>query len=125
MKTDGKWGDTITATVYDLGDVKQNDASPWVGASGVNLQGHTNTIALTVDIRKSLGIKWGDKVMMCRKDSPDYCVYFEVHDEMNSRFRYACVNKDGYCIKMDIARQNSKHEGGAWTLMCKESECKV
>lgn len=33
-----KWGDTIYATTYDLGDVNQNDASPFIGASGKDMR---------------------------------------------------------------------------------------
>jgi len=61
-----KWGDTIYATHYTLGDVKQNDASPWVGASGKNLKDIPNVVALTKDVRRSLNIKFGDVIVICQ-----------------------------------------------------------
>ena len=55
-------------THYDLGDVRQNDSSPCHGASGADLcflaREGVNTMALTVDIRNKLGIKFGDKVIL-------------------------------------------------------------
>lgn len=55
-------------------------------------------IALTVDVRKSLGVKFGDKVKLVGPCTDTY----SVEDEMNQRFRYTCVKKDGVCIKGDI-----------------------
>lgn len=55
-------------THYDLGDVSQNDSAPCHGASGADLcflaREGVNTMALTVDIRNKLGVKWGDKVIL-------------------------------------------------------------
>lgn len=97
-----KWGDKFYFTHYDLGDPNQNDSAPCHWASGKNLcdmeKSGVRTIALTVDVRNALGIKFGDKV---RLEWP--CAWtYQVEDEMHSRFRYACVNRDGLCIKGDI-----------------------
>ena len=112
LPTGWKWGDTFYFTHYDLGDVNQNDAAPCHGASGRNLcdleKNGEKTIALTVDVRKSLGVKFGDKV---RLDGPCSGTY-RLEDEMNQRFRYACVKKDGLCIKGDIPSCG----GGAHTI---------
>lgn len=66
MKTDWVWGDKVFATAYDLGDVNQNDASPFIGASGKDLRHVYNPIALTLDVRKALGIKFGDVIVICQ-----------------------------------------------------------
>lgn len=81
--------ETYYFTHYDLGDISQNDSAPCHGASGADLcflarQG-VNTMALTSDIRKKLGVKWGDKVIL---EGDDGCKWiYEVHDEMNARYR--------------------------------------
>jgi len=81
--------ETYYFTHYDLGDISQNDSAPCHGASGADLcflarQG-VNTMALTSDIRKKLGVKWWDKVIL---EGDEGCKWiYEVHDEMNPRYR--------------------------------------
>jgi hypothetical protein len=60
------------------------------------------TIAITVDIRNKLGIKFWDVVQLTW-DAGCSWVY-QVHDEMNRRFRENCILRPGtmYCIKWDI-----------------------
>jgi len=87
---------------YNVGDVAQNDATPCIGASGVDLcelrkQGR-NFIALTSDQRKILGVKWWDRV---RVEGKDFAHDALVMDEMAPRFRYGCIEKQGACIKAD------------------------
>ena len=76
-------------TSYDLWDVKQNDSTPCIWASGKDLCGlersWVRTMALTSDIRTKLGIKFWDKV---RLEWDNGCSWiFQVEDEMNKRFR--------------------------------------
>jgi len=91
-------------THYDLGDVNQNDSTPCVGASGKDLcylqrQG-VQTMALTVDIRKKLWIKFWQKVFLLWDK---WCTgIFQVEDEMNKRFRTRCIKREGVCIKWDM-----------------------
>lgn len=55
-------------THYDLGDYRQNDKTPCIGASGKDLckleRSGVRTMALTSDIRKKMGIKFGDTVKL-------------------------------------------------------------
>jgi hypothetical protein len=44
-------------------------------------------------------VKFGDKVRLVGACTDEYVI----EDEMNSRFRFACIEKDGVCIKGDIA----------------------
>lgn len=83
-------------TSYTLWDERQNDSTPCIGASGEDLcsleaEG-VHTMALTVDVRKRLGVKFGDKV---RLTWDKWCegIYI-VSDEMACRFRweYAWAN---------------------------------
>ena len=122
-----KWGDTIYATSYTLGDVKQNDASPWVWASGKNLKDIPNVVALTKDVRRSLNIKFWDIIVICQWDK---CYDVQVEDEMNARYRETwpkdCIKPNNWinaCIKMDMARPWNQLPSGEWKLMCKKSEC--
>jgi hypothetical protein len=103
-------------THYDLGDVKQNDSAPCHGASGVDLcflaRNGVQTMALTADIRKQLWVNFRDKVILewdegCRG-------IYEVHDEMDERFRSWCAKRPGtnYCIKWDVPGK----PGGACTV---------
>lgn len=104
-----KWGDIVSATTYDVGDVNQNDASPYVGASGKDLRHVPNAIALTVDVRRSLGLKFGDSILL-KNVATSKVTKVQVEDEMNARYRESgpdnCIkpNAGGYCIKMDIPR---------------------
>lgn len=91
--------DTIYLTSYHLWDVNQNDEAPYIWRSGKDLRNVKNPIALTIDVRKSLRIKFGDKVKL---SWPCSWIY-QVEDEMNQRFRYSCIKKDWVCIKWDIA----------------------
>ena len=108
--------ETYYFTHYDLGDISQNDASPCHGASGANLcflaQQGVSTMALTSDIRKKLGVKFGDKVIL---EGGEWCRgIYEVHDEMNARYRTSCQKRPGtnYCIKGDLPWK----PGGACTV---------
>lgn len=103
-------------THYDLWDEKQNDSSPCKWASGADLcwlsREWVNTMALTSDIRIKIGVGFGDKVILewdawCRG-------IYEVHDEMNARFREWCVKRPGtnLCIKGDLPWK----PGGACTV---------
>lgn len=100
------WKQKYYFTHYDLWDVSQNDAAPCNGASWLDLchleKNGTRTMALTVDIRNQLGIKFGDRV---RLSWDEWCSgEYEVHDEMNIRFRENCIVRPWtpYCIKGDI-----------------------
>lgn len=76
-------------THYDLWDKKQNDSSPCIGASGKDLchleRTGKKTMALTSDIRKSMGIRFGDTVKLVWDKGCSG--YYQVEDEMNKRFR--------------------------------------
>lgn len=76
-------------TSYDLWDESQNDSTPCIGASGKDLcemeRNWIRTMALTSDIREELGVKFGDKVRLLWEDGCEWV--YEVHDEMNKRFR--------------------------------------
>lgn len=103
-------------THYDLGDVNQNDSAPCHWASGADLcflaREGVNTMALTVDIRNKLGVKWWDKVIL---EWDAWCRWiYEVHDEMAPRFRTSCKKRPGtnYCIKWDLPGK----PGGACTV---------
>lgn len=93
-------------THYDLWDYKQNDSAPCHGASGVDLcylaRNGIQTMALTSDIRKQLWVKFWDKVVL---EWDEWCKgIYEVHDEMNIRFRTGCIKRPwtNYCIKGDL-----------------------
>lgn len=93
-------------THYDLWDIKQNDSAPCHGASGVDLcflaRNWVHTMALTVDIRKQLWVKWWDKVIL---EGDEGCRgIYEVHDEMAKRFRISCIKRPwtNFCIKWDL-----------------------
>lgn len=107
---------TYYFTAYDLGDPNQNDASPYHWASWVDLRDTSikNPVAITVDIRKKLWIKFWDKVKLAGLDGKEYIA--TVHDEMNLRYRTKCILKPWtqYCIKWDIARLNGKSEIPSW-----------
>lgn len=103
-------------THYDLGDVKQNDNAPCIGSSWVDLcyleRNGVHTMALTADIRKQMGIKFGDKVKLT--GDAGCAGTYEVHDEMNKRFRESCIKRPrtNYCIKWDV----SNRPGGACSV---------
>ncbi len=76
-------------TAYNLWDVNQNDSTPCIGASGVDLcaleASGVRTMALTADIRKKYKVSLGEKVRLTGE--PGCEGEYEVHDEMNIRFR--------------------------------------
>lgn len=76
-------------TEYNLWDPAQNDATPCIGSSGKDLcameAAWVRTMALTSDIRAKLWIKFWDRVKL-EWDTGCEWIY-EVHDEMNIRFR--------------------------------------
>jgi len=100
----------IYFTHYDLWDVNQNDSTPCIWASGVDLcklaQTGIQSVAITVDIRNLYGIKLKDTVTLRHVDTwTEYEV--QVHDEKASRFRTNCYRDKGqYCNKWDIAHFN-------------------
>jgi hypothetical protein len=88
----------------------QTDRSPTIGASWKDLRHVINPVALTIDVRKSLWLKWWDKIMIQDTNWKNHIV--QIEDEMNSRFRNTwpsnCVkptNWNKHCIKMDIVEQ--------------------
>lgn len=94
-------------TSYNLWDVKQNDSSPCIGASGKDLCAletkGVRTMALTSDIREKLGVKFWDKVRLLWDEGCEGV--YEVHDEMNKRFRqipWVLRPNTPYYIKWDI-----------------------
>lgn len=95
--------DTYYFTHYDLWDTKQNDSSPCVSADGKDscTLGKTGrwTMALTVDVRKKLGIVFGDKVALTG-DVGCEGVY-TVTDEMACRFRGENAWSNGPCAYKD------------------------
>lgn len=108
--------ETYYFTHYDLGDISQNDSAPCHGASGADLcwlaREWVATMALTSDIREKLWVVWGDKVIL---EWDEWCRgIYEVHDEMNKRFRTGCVKRHGtnICIKGDLPGK----PGGACTV---------
>ena len=76
-------------TAYNLWDVNQNDSTPCIGASGVDLcyleASGVRTMALTVDIRNKYKVKLGEKIKLTGDAGCEW--EYEVHDEMNIRFR--------------------------------------
>lgn len=94
-------------TSYDLWDESQNDSTPCIGASGKDLcaleKSGVRTMALTSDIRERLGVKFGDKVRLLWDEGCEWV--YEVHDEMNKRFRQTpWILRPGtpYYIKWDL-----------------------
>lgn len=94
-------------TSYDLWDESQNDSTPCIGASGKDLcaleKSGVRTMALTSDIREKLGVRFGDKVRLLWDEGCEWV--YEVHDEMNKRFRQTpWILRPGtpYYIKWDL-----------------------
>lgn len=93
-------------THYDLWDVKQNDTTPCIGASGKDLcyleKSGVRTMALTSDIRKEVGVKFGDQVKLIWDVGCEGI--FQVEDEMNIRFRKNNILRPWtpYAIKWDL-----------------------
>lgn len=104
-------------TAYNLWDPTQNDASPCIWASGKDLcyleRTGVRTMALTSDIRNTLGISFGQKIRLTW-DKGCEGVY-QVEDEMNKRFRQTPWIKrpwTNYYIKGDLPSK----EGGACSI---------
>lgn len=114
LDTTSKVWDKFFFTQYNLWDVNQNDASPFIGASGKDLRYVKNPIAITSDIRKLYGLKFWDKIQIT---GPCSWIY-QVEDEMNIRFRTSCILREWWCIKWDIAIQpwEVKECNGTYTI---------
>ena len=103
-------GIPIYFTYYDLWFEDQNDSTPCIWASWVDLcelaKTGVQSVAITVDIRNLYWIKLKDTVTLKHIDTgTEYQV--EVHDEKASRFRTNCYRDSGqYCNKWDIAHYN-------------------
>ena len=102
-KSESKNSITVYMSHYEVGVVAQNDSSPCTGAeSRTDLcqlrRDGGQFIALTVDQRNILGVKWKDKVHVVGKDFEFDAL---VMDEMAKRFRTGCIEKQGACIKAD------------------------
>lgn len=98
---------TYYFTHYDLWDVKQNDASPCIGASGKDLcyleKTGVRTMALTSDLRNQLWVSFGQKVKLTWDEGCEGI--YQVEDEMNLRFRKSPWVKrpwTNYYIKGDL-----------------------
>lgn len=105
-------------THYALWDPKQNDASPCISANWQDsclLQKHwRGTMALTVDIRKKLGIQFWDKVALTW-DVGCEGVY-TVTDEMACRFRWEYAWSNGPCTYSDgTPTPKTSHVLRPWT----------
>ena len=95
--------DTYYFTHYDLWDKNQNDSSPCTSADGKDsCQLHSSgrgTMALTVDIRKKMWIKFWDKVVLTGEV---WCEWvYTVTDEMACRFRGEDAWSNGPCYYSD------------------------
>lgn len=94
---------------YNVGDKRQNDETPCIGASTKDLckmldEGKP-VVAITPDQRNLLGVEYGDKVKLT---SDGWCdgLVASVEDNMNSRFAEGEItseNSQGWKIKGDIA----------------------
>lgn len=92
-------------THYDLWDESQNDSAPCISADwndSCKVMNHgRSTMALTIDVRKSLGINFGDKVALTG-DVGCEGVY-TVTDELACRFRGEYAWANGPCTYKDWA----------------------
>lgn len=90
-------------TSYNLWDKSQNDDSPCISADGKDscqLAKHGRwTMALTVDIRKSMGINFWDKVALTGDVGCEWV--YTVTDEMACRFRGTEAWSNGPCYYSD------------------------
>lgn len=100
--------DTYYFTHYDLWDEKQNDSTPCIGADGKDsCKLHSTgrgTMALTVDIRNKMWIKFWDKVVLTGEVGCEGV--YTVTDEMACRFRGESAWANGPCYysnKKDLA----------------------
>lgn len=94
---------TYYFTSYNLWDVNQNDNAPCISADGKDScllhKQWRGTMALTVDIRKKLGVQFWDKVVLTW-DVGCEGVY-TVTDEMACRFRWEYAWTNGPCTYSD------------------------
>lgn len=90
-------------THYDLWSVAQNDAAPCISADwndSCKVMSHgRNTMALTVDVRKNLGINFGDKVALTGEVGCEGI--YTVTDELACRFRGEYAWANGPCSYSD------------------------
>ncbi len=107
-------GEKYYFTHYDLGDVNQNDKAPCTWASWKNQcdleKKGIRTMALTIDVRNSLGVKFGDKVELIGDHGCQW--QYQVEDEMNERYRFSDIHRDGVPIKGDLPSM----DGGVCTV---------
>lgn len=99
--------DVYYFTHYDLWDPNQNDASPCIWASGKDLcyleRTGVRTMALTSDIRNTLGVNFGEKVKLVWDKGCEGI--FQVEDDMNVRYRsvpWVLRPNTPYYIKGDL-----------------------
>jgi len=106
-------------TSYDLWDKSQNDDSPCTSADGKDsCQLHSSgrgTMALTVDIRNKLWIKFWDKVALTGEVGCEWV--YTVTDEMACRFRGENAWSNGPCYYSDKVTPTPKvsHINRPWT----------
>jgi len=90
-------------THYDLWSVAQNDDAPCISADwndSCKVMSHgRHTMALTVDVRKSLGINFGDKVALTGEVGCEGV--YTVTDELACRFRGEYAWANGPCTYSD------------------------
>lgn len=88
---------------------KQTDKSPCYWAlSKANLcdlakDNYTYPMALTADVRKRHGIKARDRIELVWDEGR--AGTYTVLDDMNKRFRNACIKRDWVCIKWDLSNR--------------------
>ena len=94
---------TYYFTHYDLWDVSQNDSFPCISADGKDsclaAKHWRGTMALTVDIRKKMGINFGDKVALTGEAGCEGV--YTVTDEMACRYRGEYAWSNGPCYYSD------------------------
>lgn len=106
-------------TSYDLWDKSQNDDSPCTSADGKDsCQLHASgrwTMALTVDIRNKLWVKFWDKVALTGEIGCEWV--YTVTDEMACRFRGENAWSNGPCYYSDKVTPTPKvsHINRPWT----------
>ena len=95
--------DTYYFTHYDLWDKKQNDEDPCTSADGKDScklhSSGRSTMALTMDIRNKMWIKFWDKVILTGEVGCEWV--YTVTDEMACRFRGENSWSNGPCYYSD------------------------
>ena len=109
---------TYYFTSYNLWDVTQNDNAPCISADGKDScalhASWRGTMALTVDIRKKIGVQFWDKVALAW-DVGCEGVY-TVTDEMACRFRWEYAWSNGPCSYSDkTPTPKTSHVRRPWT----------